>query len=243
MKQLLLIILVFLCSKLCAQSTSKIYYEVYRNNSILKFDSIEVKAPTNQSTAFDIQMNNYDIIHLKGGDSLWMYLFYPTQFYKYSSFHNSNFEAPWINIPDPPYNVEQYYTTGGYVIRDKFDDSLSMQDTLLYFLSSSAGTSSNRFFIVQFDDLDNSIGEINKFDFKIYPNPSIGEFNIKLSGFATNEELEYKLYDINGRLVFEYKEFGNVDKKVSLADMRQGIYYLEITIQEKMYRQKLVFQQ
>jgi hypothetical protein len=236
----LTVFLLILCGRCFGQEAFKLYFEVYNENTLMQHDSVQVIKPNsgilaNFTLHYDF-IDTLDIVHVKGGDSLWIYTFYPQNIYEYSSFHNSKFDAPWLSIPDFPYNIEQYYTTGGYVIRDKFSDSLNFNDTLLYNLHGY-------YFKVQFDNLENKISELNNFEFNIYPNPSSGEFNLKINDLQGIDEIKYNLFDINGRKILEKKEFGEEKTKINLSHLNQGVYFLEVGILDKKRMQRIVIQQ
>lgn len=58
--------------------------------------------------------------------------------------------------------------------------------------------------------------------FKVYPNPSVNEINIK--GI---EVFSLKLYDMTGRKLKDFKTFGSLHK-IMINDLASGIYILRI---------------
>ncbi|MCK7533330.1 MAG: T9SS type A sorting domain-containing protein [Marinilabiliales bacterium] len=65
----------------------------------------------------------------------------------------------------------------------------------------------------------------------IYPNPVSDNLNVICETFFT-----VRLYDLNGRLVYS----GTNDRVIDMAAMGPGVYLLEITTGEKVYKHKIV---
>ena len=92
-------------------------------------------------------------------------------------------------------------------------------------------------------DVNNPIvPEYNTID--VYPNPNTGNaiINLKDAGITS---MTLKIYDVNGRVVFEDKVTDVSDKNYELTiDVKSGIYFVEVidTNTETYYKQKLVIQ-
>ena len=82
------------------------------------------------------------------------------------------------------------------------------------------------------------------FDYKIYPNPSNGFFNIELHLF-NSEELQLSIFNYLGEIVHKEKLIdieGKYIKKISLDNKDSGIYILNITSINRNINQKIVIQ-
>lgn len=84
---------------------------------------------------------------------------------------------------------------------------------------------------------------INYFDakdlFRVYPNPSNGTFNIRISQFTGKVNLE--VVDINGRVVYNQKNQDfNVEKTVNLNHLQKGMYVLKVSGTDVNYTQKII---
>lgn len=73
----------------------------------------------------------------------------------------------------------------------------------------------------------------------ISPNPSTGNYNIKIENYVG--ELNIKVYDLNGRLVYDEKEnkFDN-ETMIDLSHFQSGMYLLKIEGENINYSQKVI---
>lgn len=79
---------------------------------------------------------------------------------------------------------------------------------------------------------------------EVYPNPNTGKaiVNLKDAGITS---MRLKMYDVNGRVVFEDNITDTTDKNYELnTDVKSGIYFVEVidTNTDTYYKQKLVIQ-
>jgi len=72
--------------------------------------------------------------------------------------------------------------------------------------------------------------------FEIYPNPAKSCFSIHLP--QTTDRLEIKLFDVTGKLVKVEKFKGSKDERISLAGIKNGIYFMKVN--DMMIKEKLV---
>ncbi len=72
----------------------------------------------------------------------------------------------------------------------------------------------------------------------VYPNPSQGEFNIRVNGM---EEFTLSIYSPEGKRVFYRKEKGALDIFCAL-ELAKGVYMLEYRSENKVQRKQLVIQ-
>lgn len=82
-----------------------------------------------------------------------------------------------------------------------------------------------------------------KSSFLIYPNPSEGNFTVKVNGLTGNGAIN--IYDLSGKNVFQ-TPYSVVSKSqinsIQTDDLRPGIYLITISLNDTMYRQKLIIQ-
>ncbi len=84
----------------------------------------------------------------------------------------------------------------------------------------------------------NSFG-INNSDVKIYPNPTNGQFNIKINQFVGKVNIQ--VVDINGRLILDVKDDNfNIEKTIDLSAFRSGVYLVKVTSDEANFTQKII---
>jgi len=76
--------------------------------------------------------------------------------------------------------------------------------------------------------------EFLKDSISIYPNPVVEVLNIDNSGIAIDR---LKIYDLSGRLVLENE---NVEHQISVSELQQGTYILEIETAVGVLREKTV---
>ena len=62
--------------------------------------------------------------------------------------------------------------------------------------------------------------------FGIYPNPANNVLHVKLQGESEQSDLQISIIDINGRTVFQTKEYVN---EINLGKFRNGIYFIKLT--------------
>ncbi len=79
-------------------------------------------------------------------------------------------------------------------------------------------------------------------DLRFYPNPSDGKLNLR---FRTPQEgeLEISVYDLDGKSVFNdyFQRFGGVYREeINLSDKKDGIYLLEIKLDNRRLTRKIV---
>jgi Secretion system C-terminal sorting domain/Nidogen-like len=93
--------------------------------------------------------------------------------------------------------------------------------------NGSPSQSSSNFFIIKIDTIG-SLGISNslnlpKFDFKIFPNPSTGIFNLDLPSSFKNHKIVVS--DVFGRIVFADKNRRQID----LHSLKSGVYSISVT--------------
>jgi len=76
----------------------------------------------------------------------------------------------------------------------------------------------------------------NQFGFTLSPNPSSGQFTIKLSNFDTNNSVQ--IFDVLGKKIFESKNIGP-STKINLNE-RNGVYLVKITNGSNSHVERIV---
>ena len=79
-------------------------------------------------------------------------------------------------------------------------------------------------------------------NFKIYPNPNRGVFNVQNNGSAKSTSL--KLIDVQGRLVYDnVQRFSNNETfEINAENLKSGIYILLIQSEGKLEQHRIVIQ-
>ena len=77
------------------------------------------------------------------------------------------------------------------------------------------------------------IKEINKsISFNIYPNPASNKLNIEFKLFSFSNKKKIKIYDIQGRILFE-QIILNDNTDIDISTLEKGIYILKLCIKDK----------
>lgn len=83
-----------------------------------------------------------------------------------------------------------------------------------------------------------SIQEVGKRICSIYPNPSIGNFTVRvLNGI---DETDIRIFDVNGKLVAEKHLNGNESYQMNLAHLPKGVYKLQARTNSMTVYQTLI---
>lgn len=81
---------------------------------------------------------------------------------------------------------------------------------------------------------------------RIYPNPSVGEFSIDIEIFENNQDINYLIYDNNGKLAVAQKTLANrvnEGEHVFTVDETQlvpGVYSIQLNIGSTTLKKKLI---
>ncbi|MFL5762305.1 MAG: FG-GAP-like repeat-containing protein [Bacteroidia bacterium] len=73
----------------------------------------------------------------------------------------------------------------------------------------------------------NDRNNILQFDFDVFPNPSSGNFTVRMSG-GNNKKYHMQLYNVMGQMMME-EDFISDELKISSQDMNSGIYLCKIS--------------
>jgi hypothetical protein len=73
-------------------------------------------------------------------------------------------------------------------------------------------------------------------DFKIYPNPSNGEFNISFDNLKGDYSIE--IYSLIGQKVFEKKNTQTTT--IAVSNLQKGTYWVRITKDSKSKTEKII---
>ncbi|TPV34866.1 T9SS type A sorting domain-containing protein [Paucihalobacter ruber] len=80
-------------------------------------------------------------------------------------------------------------------------------------------------------------------NFRIYPNPSDGNFEIQLLN-TSGETINLQLFDLKGRVVYTdiVKESGEISRSISVNNLSTGVYLLKVSEGNKQVTKKVVIQ-
>jgi hypothetical protein len=86
------------------------------------------------------------------------------------------------------------------------------------------------------------IGNPEYFEFVVYPNPTTGDLNIKISGLIDASSIA--LYDITGKMLYQESIINNTnqsfEKKLDLAFYSDGFYLLKLTDNTHSITKKII---
>lgn len=79
---------------------------------------------------------------------------------------------------------------------------------------------------------------LNKPEVTIFPNPVVGQLNVKVS----NEEkiVQVQIFSFNGKQVRQIKGSKNSQQQINVSDLAKGLYTISIQTNQQVSRQKLV---
>lgn len=80
-------------------------------------------------------------------------------------------------------------------------------------------------------------------DFKIYPNPNKGNFNVQFNSESSNE-IKIAIYDISGRQIFNksYQNTGLFSENLQLNNVQSGVYLVNVIDGDKKEVKKIVIE-
>ncbi len=93
-----------------------------------------------------------------------------------------------------------------------------------------------------------SLGLKNNFlvsenNFFVYPNPSTGEFALKMDGLKDDENAKIQIYNITGSLVYEIKADlynGSLNKDIKLNNETNGLYFVKVSLKNSVIAKKII---
>lgn len=88
---------------------------------------------------------------------------------------------------------------------------------------------------------DLSTADFGLKDFKLYPNPNTGNFNVEFDS-ATSTDVKIAVYDIRGRQIFQksYANTGMFSQNLQLDNVQAGVYLVNINDGDKKETRKIV---
>lgn len=109
--------------------------------------------------------------------------------------------------------------------------------------TTSAPQSQDFSLILTGNNLTLSVKENSFLDgFRIYPNPSKGKFNLSFNS-SLNENVQIKVYDLSGRLVYDdvfQSATSKYNTTIDLSSMKSGIYISEVKVGNNISTHKLI---
>jgi hypothetical protein len=76
--------------------------------------------------------------------------------------------------------------------------------------------------------------------FEVYPNPASGEITLELQQGLASVMVE--IHDMQGRLMYQNREFSGGKTKLSMMPFSKGYYLIKVDAEGKSYYRKLVIQ-
>ena len=80
-------------------------------------------------------------------------------------------------------------------------------------------------------------------DFRIYPNPNKGNFNIQFENNTSNE-IKVNVFDMRGRVIFEnnYSNQTTFNENIQLSNAQSGVYLVSVTDGSKKLVKRIVIE-
>ncbi|MCY1235051.1 hypothetical protein D9M72_476550 [compost metagenome] len=80
-------------------------------------------------------------------------------------------------------------------------------------------------------------------DFKIYPNPNKGNFNVQFNS-ESNNEIKIAIYDISGRQIFNksYQNTGLFSENLQLNNVQSGVYLVNVIDGDRKEVKKIIIE-
>lgn len=155
-----------------------------------------------------------------------------------------------LNLPNLPWGMGTFYvkrfelTDQSYqlgVINNltysSTQNGTSFSDTVVY----SSDNNSGRFIIweITHDPLSGLKLEPEMNNFSVYPNPSIGNFNIQFEEVPT-KEYTITIIDLLGHQVY-FEKVNTLEKKHSIhTELSKGLYFINISLNGKTHSSKII---
>ena len=79
-------------------------------------------------------------------------------------------------------------------------------------------------------------------DFEIFPNPSNGNFHIKLNSNTNIKFMKIEILDLIGRIVFTYNTTTGNQINLSIPNIAPGIYLINLTLDDTILTKKIVIE-
>ena len=77
----------------------------------------------------------------------------------------------------------------------------------------------------------------------IYPNPSNGEFELKLNGLKDEENAKVQIFNMTGSLVYETNASiynGSLNKDIKLSNENDGVYFVKVGLKSGVVTKKII---
>ena len=78
---------------------------------------------------------------------------------------------------------------------------------------------------------ENTVLAENSSNLMVYPNPSNGQFKVSLLNNTENQDLDFQLYDITGKVIFNAKYSSNQmeNETFDFKDLESGLYFVKVS--------------
>lgn len=81
--------------------------------------------------------------------------------------------------------------------------------------------------------------EILEYNISVYPNPTIGEVNLSITGKSIDDRTELSLYNTSGSLIYKEKVIDETTR-VDLSNNPNGVYLLHLLIGGQVVTWKVI---
>lgn len=78
--------------------------------------------------------------------------------------------------------------------------------------------------------------------FKVYPNPTSGDFTLELNGFDLSSKISVEIYNMMGERLLQQEIFGSQAYRFDMSQMPKGMYILRLLNGDKAEMQKIIKQ-
>ena len=88
--------------------------------------------------------------------------------------------------------------------------------------------------------VDPCVGNENQIfeDFKIYPNPNNGSFEIYMTNLSAKTEIE--ILDLNGKIIYKKNTYSNKNQNINIENICRGVYILKANQNGYVKTEKLI---
>ena len=88
---------------------------------------------------------------------------------------------------------------------------------------------------------DESFTDFEKPSLIIFPNPTSGEIHLDLSTWSYDQQHSFKLYQLDGQLIYGGEFFSSTSIHIGDFGIREGLYLLCVEVGEWSYTRKIIY--
>lgn len=140
-------------------------------------------------------------------------------------------------------NGNQWYLNGN-LIEGAVNNSYTIVEDGFYSVEVKNGYNCNSISDSKYMVLNSAeliIEDKNTNNYKVYPNPNRGTFTIEMGNVEKNEQLDYKIIDITGKIQQSGKiESYEKSKNIQLVNPNEGLYFIQIYSSKIYFTSKIL---